>query len=435
MLDNLFTVAQDAERIRPLADEVRPTSFKDILGQDHILGEGSILRRKIDNNRLGAIILFGTTGVGKTTIAKAIGKHMKKNFIYIHAAHDKTDAIKKAAQEAKEKPTIVFIDEIHRYSTTISDTLLSHTEAGHFDLIGATSENPNFSISKALASRAMIFELRPLSVDDMKSVITRAAWKLKEDEGMIISFEGDALKMMAGRSGGDARRALNALEACTIGRTGAFVITEALVEEVFNFSPIPYDRSGDAHYDVISAFVKSMRGSDEDATLYWLARLITSGEDPRFIARRIMIHASEDVGLADHTALQTAVAASHAVEKIGYPEARIILAHAALHVARAPKSNSAYAGIARALEYVETQPLVDVPMHLRDTHYAGAAALGRVGYQFPHNAAAGWVKQDYAPGIAAGTFYQSEARSNSTFEGRADAYWEQIKGFAIRKQF
>lgn len=433
-MDNLFTVAQDADRIRPLADEIRPTAFSDILGQDHLLGENSILRRKIDNNRLGAIVLYGTTGIGKTTIARAIGKQMKKKFIALHAAHHKTADIQKAAEQAKEQDTIVFIDEIHRYSTTISDSLLSHTEAGHFDLIGATSENPNFALSKALVSRAMIFELKPLSVEDMERVLTRAVWKLK-DEGMIITFEDDALKMLAGRSGGDARRALNALEACTIGRTGDIKITTALVEEVFKFSPIPYDRSGDAHYDVISAFVKSMRGSDEDGTLYWLARLIMSGEDPRFIARRIMIHASEDVGLADGSALQTAVAASHAVEKIGYPEARIILAHAALHVARAPKSNSAYAGIARALEYVETQPLVDVPMHLRDTHYAGAAALGRVGYQFPHNAAAGWVKQDYAPGIKPGTFYQSEARSNATFEGRADAYWEQIKGFAIRKQF
>lgn len=427
-MENLFSLAQAAERIRPLADEIRPTAFSDILGQDHLLGEDAILRRKIDYNRIGAIVLYGTTGVGKTTLARAIGKHMKKKFIALHAAHHKTADIQKAAEEAKEQDTIVFIDEIHRYSTTISDNLLSHTEAGHFDLIGATSENPNFALSKALASRALIFELKPLSVEDMERVISRAVWKLK-DEGLIVSFDGEALKMLAGRSGGDARRALNALEACTIGRSGAFKITEALVEEVFKFSPIPYDRSGDAHYDVISAFVKSMRGSDEDATLYWLARLIQSGEDPRFIARRIMIHASEDVGLADGTALQTAVAASHAVEKIGYPEARIILAHAALHVARAPKSNSAYRGISLALDYVATQPLIDVPMYLRDSHYKGAAALGRVGYQSPHATELGWVKQDYAPGVPRGTFYQSDARSNSTFEGRADAFWEKIKGF------
>jgi putative ATPase len=427
-LENLFTVAQDADRIRPLADEIRPTAFSDIIGQDHLLGENTILRRKIDNNRLGSIVLYGETGIGKTTIARAIGKHMKKKFIALHAAHHKTADIQKAAEQAKEESTIVFIDEIHRYSTTISDTLLSHTEAGHFELIGATSENPNFALSKALASRAMIFELKPLSVEDMERVLNRAVWKLK-DEGMIVSFEGDALKMLAGRAGGDARRALNALEACTIGRTGNIQITKDLVEEVFNFSPIPYDRQGDAHYDVISAFVKSMRGSDEDATLYWLARLITSGEDPRFIARRIMIHASEDVGLADNTALQTAVAASQAVEKIGYPEARIILAHAALHVARAPKSNSAYRGISIALDYVETQPLIEVPMYLRDSHYKGAAALGRVGYQSPHTTELGWLKQDYAPGVQHGRFYQSDARSNSTFEGRADAFWDKIKGF------
>lgn len=427
-MDNLFTVAQDADRIRPLADDIRPTAFSDIFGQDHLLGEGAILRRKIDSNRIGAIILYGTTGVGKTTIARAIGKYTKKKFIALHAAHHKTADIQNAADQAKEESTIVFIDEIHRYSTTISDTLLSHTEAGHFDLIGATSENPNFALSKALGSRAMIFELKPLSVEDMERVLHRAVWKLK-DEGTIVSFEDEAFRMLAGRAGGDARRALNALEACCLGRTGNIQINKALIEEVFNFSPIPYDRKGDSHYDVISAFVKSMRGSDEDATLYWLARLIQSGEDPRFIARRIMIHASEDVGLADNTALQTAVAASHAVEKIGYPEARIILAHAALHVARAPKSNSAYRGISLALDYVESQPLIDVPMHLRDSHYKGAAALGRIGYKSPHTTELGWLKQDYAPGVQNGTFYQSDARSNSTFEGRADAFWEKIKGF------
>jgi len=427
-MSDLFSAAA-VMREKPLAEDVRPTSLDDIVGQDHILGEGKILRKRIDSGRLGTVVLYGPPGIGKTTIAKAVGKRMNKQFMNLHAAHNNAADIKKLAQEAEIRETLVFVDEIHRFSKTQSDMLLNFTEEGLFDMLAATSENPYHNLTPALVSRALILELRPLSPKDVEKVVTRASWKLK-DKGVAVTFGEGALAMLAGRAGGDARRALNSLEALVAGCSGSVEITADMVDEVYQASPIPYDRSGDAHYDTISAFVKSMRGGDEDATLYWLARLIHGGEDPRYIARRIMIHASEDVGLADNSALQTAVAASMAVEKIGYPEARIILAHAALHVCRAPKSNSAYSGIARALEYVQTKPLIPVPMHLRDTHYEGAAPLGRGGYKSPHSTAEGWVDQEYAPGIEPGTFYRSDARSNPTFEKRADEYWAKIKGRA-----
>ena len=238
------------------------------------------------------------------------------------------------------------------------------------------------------------------------------------------------MKQLTGRAGGDARRVLNALETLVLGsEPGSTVsITGSMVGEVYQASPLPFDRKGDFHYDTISAFIKSLRGSDPDATLYWLARLIHSGEDPRFIARRILIHASEDVGLADNTALQTAAAALTAVQHVGYPEAQIVLAHAALHIARAPKSNSACRGIGAAMAYAKSQPMIPVPSHLRDGHYAGAAKLGHVGYQFPHDDPRGWVEQIYAPGIQPGQFYQSDGRGGQTFEARADAWWERVTG-------
>lgn len=433
-MENLFTVAYGKNADKPLAEDVRPDSLAEIVGQDHILGEGKVLRRRIEANRIGSVILYGPCGIGKTTIAKAVGKHMKKKFVSLHAAHNNTSDIKRVAQEAREQATLVFVDEIHRFSSTVSDQLLSHTEEGIFDMLAATSMNPYHNLTPALVSRSTILELKPLSPEDLMAVVQRAAWKLKE-EGLIIQFEDGALKMLAGRAGGDARRALNALENVIVGHTGQLLVSKEMVDEVYQASPIPYDRKGDAHYDVISAFVKSMRGGDPDATLYWLARLIHSGEDPRYIARRIMIHASEDVGLADNTALQTAVAAQQAVATIGYPEARIILAHAAMHVCLAPKSGSAYAGIAEALRYVETQPIIQVPMHLRDTHYEGAAPLGRGGYKSPHSSPEGWVDQEYATGISKGDFYKSDARSNPTFERKANEYWEKVTGQPNGKQF
>lgn len=426
-MSDLFAAASDRDRRKPLAEEARPARLDDIVGQQHLLGSGKLLRRRIDTGRIGTVILYGPPGTGKTTIARAIGKHMKKTFVQLHPATHNTADIRKVADEARVRPVLVFIDELHRYNSAVQDQLLALTEDNVFDLLGATSVNPYHNLTTALVSRSTILELKPHSVDDVERIVTRAAWQMKDD-GVLLEFEGGSLQMLAGRAGGDARRALNALEAICAGMEGNVTVTEDMVDEVYQASPIPYDRKGDAAYDITSAFVKSMRGGDADATLYWLARLVHGGEDPRYIARRIMVHASEDVGLADNGALQTAVAALHAVEKIGYPEARIVLAHAALHVCRAPKSNSAYAGIARALDMVQKEPLIEVPSYLRDTHYEGAAPLGRGGYRSPHSSDAGWVEQVYAPGLEQGSLYASDARSSPTFERRADEYWTALTG-------
>jgi putative ATPase len=429
MKADLFATAQE-QRPKPLAAEIRPQTLDDLIGQQHILGPNGPLQRRVRAGRLGTIILFGPPGVGKTTIARAIGREMKKEFRSLHPASSNVSDIKAVAQEAQAKDILVFIDEIHRFSSAQQDYLLDLTETGTFDLIAATTGNPYHVLTPALVSRASIFQLEPHSLEDLQQVVERAVAFLASHKDLHVHLDGDAIKQLVGRAGGDARRVLNALETLVLGSApGSTVsITGAMVDEVYQASPLPFDRKGDYHYDTISAFIKSMRGSDPDATLYWLARLIHSGEDPRFIARRILIHASEDVGLADNTALQTAAAALTAVQHVGYPEAQIVLAHAALHIARAPKSNSACRGIGAAMAYVKSQPMIPVPPHLRDGHYAGAANLGHVGYQFPHDDPRGWLEQTYAPGIQPGQFYQSDGRGSQTFEARADAWWERVTG-------
>lgn len=434
-MSDLFQQASRS-RPKPLAHEIRPSSLDEVVGQSHILRPGSLLRRRVESGRLGSVILCGPSGIGKTTIARAIGKALGKEFRELHPARHGVAEVKAVAKEAEVREMLLFVDEIHRFSTTQQDNLLDLTENGVVDLVAATTSSPFHVLTPALISRSLVLKLNPLDVEEMSRVVTRAVAAIGE-KGVALSIPGPLVSEIAARAGGDARRAINAVESLAIGaRLGELVtVDESMVEDVFQSSPIPYDRDGDAHYDVTSAFVKSMRGSDPDATLYWLARLIHSGEDPRFIARRILIHASEDVGLADHTALQTAVAALAAVEHIGYPEARITLAHAALHVARAPKSGSAYRGISAALAHVETQAVIPVPAHLRDTHYKGAEKMGATGYAFPHADPRGWVEQDYAPGIAKGDFYLSDARENPTFEKRADEFWEQVTGVPQPKAF
>lgn len=420
-MSDLFGAAA-SQRPKPLAEEVRPKTLDDIVGQKKLVTPGTAFRRRVESGRIGSVVLYGTSGIGKTTLARIVGEASGKAFVKLHSTEHKVADIKKVAEEAKVRDTLVFVDEIHRFTSAQQDYLLSYTEEGLFDFISATTANPYHSLTKALVSRSSIYELEPLTVQDLMETVMRGVRFLKE-EGTAVIFEGKALEHLAGRSNGDARRVLNQLESLTVGRDGTITVTEKDVAEVYEASPIAFDRKGDDHYDITSAFVKSMRGGDPDATLYWLARLIHSGEDPRYIARRIVVHASEDVGLADHTALQTAVSAFDAVERIGMPEARITLAHAALHVCRAPKSNSAYRGINAAMEYVAKQPMIPVPSHLRDTHYEGAAPLGRGGYKSPHSSIEGWLSQVYAPGIEPGSLYLSEARGQQTFEGRADAYW------------
>lgn len=428
LMSDLFDTAARMNP-QPLAAALRPATLDDIIGQEAVVAPGSILRRRIAAGRLGSIILYGPPGLGKTSIARAVGNMLGKTFRPLNATRAGVADIRRIADDARIHPTLIFVDEVQRFSATQTDDLLALCEEGLVDFIGATTGNPFHVLTPALVSRSTIIRLEPLTLGEMEQVVQRGIDHLHATDIPIV-LTPDMVRLIAGRSGGDARRALTTLESLAVGHAGDenIVITDDMIDEAYASAPINHDRSGDAHYDIVSAFIKSMRGSDPDATLYWLARLIHGGEDPRYIARRIMIHASEDIGLADNSVLQTAVAASQAVEKIGYPEAQTILAHAALHLARAPKSSSASRGLGLALQYVASQPPESVPLHLRDAHYKGAASLGHVGYQFPHDDARGWVEQIYAEGIPRGAFYQSDARGASTFEKRADEFWERVTG-------
>ncbi|WP_406647619.1 replication-associated recombination protein A [Aliisedimentitalea scapharcae] len=435
-MSDLFDLGEK-QGTQPLAAALRPRSLDDIIGQDALTAQGSILQRRIAADQLGSIVLYGPPGIGKTSIARAVGDMLSKDFRPLHATRAGVKEIRQLADESRMRPLLIFVDEVHRFSATQADDLLAICEEGTADFIGATTQNPYTALPKALISRSTILKLEPISIEDMEKVVARGLDHLAST-GINVSLSPEHRQLIAGRSGGDARRALTTLESLAVGHTSGepVVVTEAMIEEAYMAAPVNHDRSGDQHYDVISAFIKSMRGGGApDAVLYWLARLIHGGEDPRFIARRIMIQASEDVGLADNGALQTAVAAAQAVEMIGYPEARIILAHAALHVARAPKSGSANHGISAALAAVASEPPQPVPLHLRDTHYQGSEKLGHGGYRSPHKDPRGWVDQQYAPGIEPGRFYKSEARDAQTFEKRADEYWGRVTGRPVPKLF
>ena len=418
-MSDLFSHAATSDRKAPFAEKVRPATLEDIVGQHNLLKPGSIFRNRLESDNMGAALLYGPPGTGKTTIAKAIGNLTGREFHMLHAAHEKTSEIERIAKIARDKLILVFIDEIHKYNKTTAEMLLDYTESGLFHLIGATTENPNFAISKALLSRMNVYELFPVSAKDIAIAIKRAVTKITEAE---VTIQDDALESLSNRAGGDVRRALNVIESCYVNKTGKITITKDMVSEAYSFTGANFDKRGDQHYDMISAFIKSMRGSDPDATLYWLARLIKSGEDPRYIARRIFIHAAEDVGLADPSVLQSGMAAFHAAEKIGYPEVSLILSQAALHVCLAPKSNAAHDGINAALAHVNQFADIPVPMHLRDTHYAGAKDLGREGYLYPHSYPNRWVEQDYAPGIKPGTFFIPKAKPETSFEVRSVNY-------------
>ncbi|MGN1303267.1 MAG: replication-associated recombination protein A [Clostridia bacterium] len=400
----------------PLAHRVRPQTLDEFIGQEEILGKDKILYRTIKADRLSSIILWGPTGSGKTSLAKVISNTTKYKFIKLNAVTSGVGDIKSAIEEAKNpllNPTgkcILFIDEIHRFNKLQQDALLPFVENGTVILIGATTENPYFEVNKALISRSMVFKLKPLSVESIFTILKNA---IKNPEGLgsyNINIEDETLKKIAEISNGDVRTALNSLEIAVlttpVDKNGLINITNEIAAECVGKKKSMFDKTGDSHYDNISAFIKSMRGSDPDATAFYLARAIAGGEDPVFIARRIVIAAAEDVGLANPNALVVANSAMQAVASVGMPEARIILSEAAIYVATSKKSNATYLAINKALEDVETKDTGEIPMHIRNAPVSGMKDFGYgEGYKYPHDYPNHQVEQQYLPDKMLGTKY------------------------------
>ncbi len=417
---DLFEYAREKnmDKEAPLASRLRPTTLEDVVGQQHIIGKDKLLYRAIKADKLSSIIFYGPPGTGKTTLAKVIAHTTSAEFTQINATVAGKKDMEAVVRQAKEtlgmyqKKTILFVDEIHRFNKGQQDYLLPFVEDGTVILIGATTENPYFEVNGALISRSSIFELYPLDKEDIKTVLRRAVYDTEKGMGSYQAvIDEDALEFLADISGGDARNALNAVELGILttdrGGDGKIHITLEVASQCIQKRVVRYDKTGDNHYDTISAFIKSMRGSDPDAAVYYLAKMLYAGEDIKFIARRIMICASEDVGNADPMALTVAVSAAQAVERIGMPEAQIILSQAALYVATAPKSNSACIAVFSALESVKNQKTT-VPAHLQDAHYKGAGKLGHgVGYRYAHDYPNHYVKQQYLPDeICEARFYE-----------------------------
>jgi len=417
---DLFSFAyqeQEGERNKPLAARMRPQTIQEVLGQSHILGPGKLLRRAIEADQVSSLIFYGPPGTGKTTLAKVIARTTRSHFVELNAVTAGVADIRRVVDEAKERQvmnnqrTTLFIDEIHRFNKAQQDALLPYMEEGTIILIGATTENPFFEVNPALLSRSQIFALEPLSTDDLRAVLRRA---LAEEHGLgelRVQLTADAEEHLIQYAEGDARRLLNALELAAKttppSTDGTITITLEEAVESIQRRAVRYDKSGDNHYDTVSAFIKSIRGSDPDAALYWLARMIDAGEDPRFIARRLIISASEDIGNADPQALSVALSCFRALEVIGMPEGRIPLAQATTYLATAPKSNAAYLGINHALATIREEGHKPVPIHLRDRSYKGAARLGHgEGYLYPHDYPGGYVPQQYFPDGVRHQFYQ-----------------------------
>lgn len=401
--------SNNMEKESPLAARLRPVTLEEVVGQQHIIGKDKLLYRAIKADKISSIIFYGPPGTGKTTLAKVIANSTSAEFTQINATVAGKKDMEEVVKQAKElqgmygKKTILFIDEIHRFNKGQQDYLLPFVEDGTLVLIGATTENPYFEVNGALLSRSIIFELKPLEQEDIKELVRRAVYDKEKGMGAYDAvIEEDALEFLADIAGGDARHALNAVELgiMTTERSadGKIHITLAVAGECIQKRVVKYDKSGDNHYDTVSAFIKSMRGSDPDAAVYYLAKMLYAGESVTFIARRIMICASEDVGNADPQALQVAVSASLAVERVGMPEAQIILSQAAAYIACAPKSNAAVCAIDAAMKTVGETGNLPIPPHLQDAHYKGAAKLGHgIGYQYAHNFKNNYVAQQYLP--------------------------------------
>ena len=424
------------EKESPLASRLRPTTLDEVVGQQHIIGKDKLLYRAIKADKLSSVIFYGPPGTGKTTLAKVIANTTSAEFTQINATVAGKKDMEEVVNKAKElkgmyqKRTILFIDEIHRFNKGQQDYLLPFVEDGTIILIGATTENPYFEVNGALLSRSSVFELCPLSQEEVETLILRAVQDEKKGMGSYHAvIEEDALHFLADLAGGDARSALNAVELGILttprSEDGMIHITLDVASECIQKRVVRYDKTGDNHYDTISAFIKSMRGSDPDAAVYYLAKMLYAGEDIKFIARRIMICASEDVGNADPMALNVAVSAAQAVERIGMPEAQIILSQAVLYVATAPKSNSACNAVCAAMDNVKKYKTT-VPVHLQDAHYKGSAKLGHgIGYKYAHDYPNHYVKQQYLPDeIKDAVFYEA---SDNGYEQTIKAHMKRIK--------
>ncbi len=401
----------------PLAVRMRPASLDEVVGQEHLLKPGSPLRRLVDGSGAASVILYGPPGTGKTTLASLISGATGRRFEALSALSAGVKEVRAVIDVARRaaaygEQTVLFIDEVHRFSKTQQDALLAAVENRIVLLVAATTENPSFSVVAPLLSRSLILQLQPLDAAGIEAVIRRA---MTDDRGLAgkVAVDDDALALLVQLAAGDARRALTALEVAaeTAEAAGAPVSVE-IVEQSLDRAAVRYDRDGDQHYDVVSAFIKSVRGSDVDAALHYLARMLTAGEDPRFVARRLMILASEDIGMADPSALPLAVAAAQTVQLIGMPEAQLTLAHATVHLATAPKSNAVTTALGAAMADIKAGKAGSVPPHLRDGHYSGAAALGNAqGYQYSHDAPDGVAAQQYPPDDLVGTdYYRPTAR-------------------------
>lgn len=435
---------QNMEKESPLASRLRPMMLEEVVGQQHIIGKDKLLYRAIKADKLSSIIFYGPPGTGKTTLAKVIAHTTSAVFTQLNATTSGKKDMEQVVTDAKNtsgmygKKTILFVDEIHRFNKSQQDYLLPFVEDGTLILIGATTENPYFEVNQALISRSVIFQLKPLSKDDIKTLITRAITDKEKGLGSYhAEIEEDALDFLSDIANGDARSALNAVELGVLttarGEDGIIHINLDVAQECIQKRSIRYDKTGDNHYDTISAFIKSMRGSDPDAAIYYLARMLYAGEDVTFIARRIMICAAEDVSNADPNALVVATSAAQAVERLGMPEARIVLAQAASYVACAPKSNSAITAIDKALDIVKNEKTASIPAYLMDAHYSGAGKLGHgIGYKYAHNYENHYVDQQYLPDeLKNMTFYEP---SDNGYEKNIQEYFNRIGSRKARKK-